>query len=537
MYNKYGVSMSLKPIVERLYACVEPRVLKCFALAIFMIASFALTIAQPFTITIVSDASNGNLKCISSENCSSPLRSAPFTNSDFIQAQNGTPLVNVSSPPSWGSSLPNYPQAKWVGLPMPNSHKSMLIAHPFYLRCRPMEGTVNLKFQWMVDDRLGDPSGGPNPAGVYINGNPISTISGGGYTSPSTVDVAIPSTYLNAGLNWLYIYVRDTRCVRSGVIYGATLTGRCFVCAPHDQCQMWNECLASVPSVTLSCSEFLAPNPQIAFDDFTAGYTGPVNTVEWWGTLSSPEQADRPYHIAFYRSGDCRPNALIYYACVKPRRARIVGYDCAGRQVWHFVAVLPQSFQQTQGTRYHLSIAEIDRLSVRPGKVDFEWSGHRQISGCAAVAIRTDAHINDVINRCDDQRMDLAWCLKYRRWIRVVIDRPLQANMSGNLRVYVNDCPDCPPVWESTLNLVSGDDGDPNLYYNLETQLPSGEYKVVVNIPGMLPITYTVTLSEDEHESIACCKTPIAGDVNGDGVIDDADLLTVLFNFGVGGGN
>jgi hypothetical protein len=150
-----------------------------------------------------------------------------------------------------------------------------------------------------VDDFLGDPASGqyagPNISGVYINGVPLS-ISAAGYGSQHVATVSVPSSILNPGANYLYVYMRDAGCGVSGVIYSATLRGVCPACM-YDNEQPWNKCLPSTPSAVIDCAPPAPWNMLVAqsTDDFVATYTGLVNTVEWWGTLSHPSQRKRPF--------------------------------------------------------------------------------------------------------------------------------------------------------------------------------------------------------------------------------------------------
>jgi hypothetical protein len=439
----------------------------------------------------------------------------------------------------WLTSLPCDSQAQWIAVDSNRSARSILFAQPFEIPCRPVDGTVTLTFCWAVDDRLGDPSGGPNPAGVYINGVPL-PISGGSMGSQSTATVSVPASILNPGVNWLYVYVRDLGCAVSGVIYSATIRGLCWQCR-LDNCQAWNDCLPSTQSAVRECAP---PSPAnllgaLATDDFIARYTGAVNTVEWWGVLSHPAQRWRPFLVAFYRdTGNCRPSQQqpIFFACVKPLFAKPVGVDCQGRRVWHFVARLPSPyFNQVAGQRYWLAIAEVDALSIHPGQPDFFWSGHRacgaSVCGCQALSVTTDAAA-PVLSQCDGNVMDLAWCLKWRSYAIIGVDIPFNP-ATGALRYRLKMPQTDIVLQEGTLPIeeIVRDDGTV-VGAILETDLPEGTYSLELVLPGALPRHFRFSATGEE---VPIRYTPLLGDLNGDGVVDDADLLTVLFNFGAGG--
>ncbi len=422
---------------------------------------------------------------------------------------------------------------------------SALFAQRFQLPCRPLEGSVQLIFHWAVDDVLGDPASGPhagpNVAGVYINGVPLN-ISGGNRLSQTTVSVSVPASILNPGANWLYVYMRDAGCGISGVIYSATLRGVCPSCAQDNE-QVWNKCLPSTPSAVIDCApptpwNFLAAQ---STDDFVATYTGLVNTVEWWGTLSHPSQRFRRFQINFYpQDPDCTPpyGNPIYSACVYAY-SRFAGYDCNGKRVWKFTAHLPPPyFNQVAGQKYWLMINEIDSESIRPGRTDFEWSGHSacnscddgpQVCNCAAIKFTVEngvVFVNPVLG-CQGEVTDLAWALRWRTLIRFVGDMSTLRSALVSIRL-----PDGGPVLESQpIILRDPQDSDGDVPFLL-TSLPEGAYELEVSIGGALPIRVPVTLEGGVLE--VNLNTLTMGDLNGDGSVDDADLLVVLFNFGAG---
>lgn len=114
--------------------------------------------------------------------------------------------------------------SRWVGHDMPNIDflspaRSFLLCIPFWVSTTNI-GCATFTLRWAVDDRLGDPSG-PNTNGIYINQLPVSpSIVGGGFKSvkSETRDV---TGLVHPGANTLYIYVRDTNGVHSGIVYTA----------------------------------------------------------------------------------------------------------------------------------------------------------------------------------------------------------------------------------------------------------------------------------------------------------------------------
>jgi hypothetical protein len=515
-------------------------------LAALSAVSLTVLYAQPFSITL---RSGPGVTYVANNQCGAPLKSSAFTAADFAAAQAGAPAVVVpplgSPPTGWIYPLPSDPHAKWISVDSNRTPRSALFAQRFNLRCLPMEGTVYLIFHWAADDRLGDfhkgQYAGPNVSGVYINGVPLN-ISGPGYNSESVDIVSVPVSILNPGTNYLYVYMRDTGCLVSGVIYSATLRGVCPSCVLDNE-QPWNKCLPSTPSAVIDCAPPTPWNMLVAqsTDDFVATYTGPVNTVEWWGTLSDPSQRKRPFQIAIYeQDADCRPphSLPLYRVCVVPS-AKFVGYDCNGKRVWHFRAYLPAPyFNQVAGQRYWLMITEIDSASIRPGQTDFEWSGHAACQSCAgdgfycncrAIKFTFDGsqvYVNPV-QGCQGEITDLAWALRWRTHIKLHTgNNPPHA---AHVRVRL---PDGGPVLEEHALVGDADLEEGDAWATLVSSLPEGAYELEVLIDGSLPMTFPITLDGSEVE--INLSNRVSGDLNGDGSVDDADLLVVLFNFGTG---
>jgi len=172
------------------------------------------------------------LRGVASTACAVPLSGAAFTAADFAAAQSGPAPFIVNPNAGWMSLLPSDPQARWINVNInPNINNegrppvSALYAAEFFVdsTCINTEESC-LDICWAVDDRLGDPAGGPNPVGAYLNGVPIDlAFSGGNFTGETCINHAnLPM--LQQGLNTLYLYQRDEACVVSGLIFSATVT-------------------------------------------------------------------------------------------------------------------------------------------------------------------------------------------------------------------------------------------------------------------------------------------------------------------------
>lgn len=145
----------------------------------------------------------------------------------------------------WKSSLDCDPAARWINSTINASFmqgspgQSVVYCHPFEVCSEPFN-TACITFCWLVDDRLGDPPGGPAPIGLYIeNGGTFTSIPavfGGHHIFESTVTAQIPPGAIKPGLNHLFVYQRNLTCLASGVIYSARI----------DLCQ---DCIAPPPSM------------------------------------------------------------------------------------------------------------------------------------------------------------------------------------------------------------------------------------------------------------------------------------------------
>ena len=152
-----------------------------------------------------------------------PLSALPFTAADFNLALAGPPSVVV--PPYGGFWLPSLqcdPVAQWISTTSNAGPNSALFGQIFGVKtCCVSHAT--LTFCWAADDYLGDPAGGgPNPSGVYLNGNPL-PISGGNYATENSVTVDVTGL-LHCGANQLHVYDRDGAATVSGTMFSAFLS-------------------------------------------------------------------------------------------------------------------------------------------------------------------------------------------------------------------------------------------------------------------------------------------------------------------------
>jgi hypothetical protein len=166
---------------------------------------------------------------ISTRNRILGLRSEPFTDADFAEARSGVPAVVIEPEPGWIQSLALDPEARWMNAPrrrgvwpMGRPPRSALYAIPFDLGDQAIE-RATLTIRWVVDDRLGDPDGGANPIGMYLNEVPLSDAFTGGSSRSESVASQDVTGLVRAGENTLYVYQRDVSGVASGILFSAVL--------------------------------------------------------------------------------------------------------------------------------------------------------------------------------------------------------------------------------------------------------------------------------------------------------------------------
>ena len=183
-----------------------------------------------------------------------PLSPNLFTPADFLKAQGigcsgldicgSAKVVAPFLPPwVWIPSLPSAPNARWINWQVdlsPSFYGSPAASVLYAYRFNVPEPTINsaaIEMYWAVDDILGEytpanANGGPppyfsdpNPIGVYINGNLLSSsFSGAGRNPEYSASQSGIEGLLNPGQNWLYVYQRDAGGAYSGTIFGAHIS-------------------------------------------------------------------------------------------------------------------------------------------------------------------------------------------------------------------------------------------------------------------------------------------------------------------------
>ncbi len=148
---------------------------------------------------------------------------SPLTAADFQEAANG-PNAQIYSSGWWLLPLPCDSAAQWIDVP-PSHVSSALYAIPFDIPTGCCAGNTTLDFCWASDGPLGNAT---NPAGLYVNGTPIPSVSGGSRAYQSQVTGIDISSMTHCGRNYLYVY--GTEGIRlSGVIFHADITTDCVV--------------------------------------------------------------------------------------------------------------------------------------------------------------------------------------------------------------------------------------------------------------------------------------------------------------------
>jgi hypothetical protein len=149
-----------------------------------------------------------------------PLSASPFTAADFSSVFSGPNAVVVPPYGSfWLPSLTCDPNAQWISTSTTSGPNSALFGQVFGVHTCCI-GKATLTFCWAADDYLGDPAGGgPNPSGVYLNGNPLA-ISGGNYATENTVTLDV-TNLMHCGQNELHVYDRDGAATVSGALFSA----------------------------------------------------------------------------------------------------------------------------------------------------------------------------------------------------------------------------------------------------------------------------------------------------------------------------
>lgn len=231
---------------------------------------------QPYTcLTIRSDGQSGITGYSGTPTL--PLSPVPFTAADFAAACAGTPAVEVPAQGFPCASLAADPQARWIRTTALNFPMSMLLCQSFQIPTCNVQA-ASIRFSFCVDDQIGDPANGPNPIGVFLNGQPIAGF--GGLAAPQTTWTSTTiAPLLQAGTNKLQVYVRDTNAIASGVIYSATI---CYVGCRADEViklRSGNGALfgpdAAITRLAGAPASALAMTPA----NFNAAASGPAATI------------------------------------------------------------------------------------------------------------------------------------------------------------------------------------------------------------------------------------------------------------------
>ncbi|MDZ4803571.1 MAG: hypothetical protein SGI90_01755 [Candidatus Eisenbacteria bacterium] len=141
-----------------------------------------------------------------------------FTPAHFAAAAGGPPATIIGQAhPLWTPELSCDPASdaagQWVGVAPGGPPETALYAVTFNVRTACIL-YAELNICWMVDDALGSPN---NPAGLYLNGNPIPAVAGGNFGAATFVGPIPVGAMLTPGLNTLYLYNADIGSVVSGV--------------------------------------------------------------------------------------------------------------------------------------------------------------------------------------------------------------------------------------------------------------------------------------------------------------------------------
>ncbi|MFM9959427.1 MAG: hypothetical protein ACKVZJ_15325 [Phycisphaerales bacterium] len=294
------------------------------------------------------------------------------------------------------------------------------------------------------------------------------------------------------------------------------------------------------------------PSPVVAMDDWLCTKPGPILRVTWWGWLSNPTQAQRPFYIAIYRenpNNPCQPNVQpIYQACVTPDQIKLVAQNCEpnatgaiGLPIYALSAKIPPFIQDgtpTNPQHYFLQVSEIDAQSIRPQLEDFRWAGRRPIQVCPALQRGAGGGIVQPLRDiCDQKEDDLSFRLHSRAL--TVTTNPNVPIPSGSVTLSLHPIgssgQDGVPLESISLNFtkieVSFTPLDDNRH-SVDFDSPDGDYILEVRVPGALPQRRPVTLQEGTETEVASFFDVFFGDLDGNGAINTQDLTQFLANFG-----
>ncbi|MDZ4804024.1 MAG: hypothetical protein SGI90_04055 [Candidatus Eisenbacteria bacterium] len=141
-----------------------------------------------------------------------------FTAAHFAAAAAGPPATIIGQAhPAWTADLSCDPTVetvgRWVGVAIGGPPETALYAVNFNVTTQCIH-SATLSICWMVDDALGSPN---NPAGLYLNGNPIPAVAGGNFAAATFVGSIPVGGMLTPGANTLYLYDADIGAAVSGV--------------------------------------------------------------------------------------------------------------------------------------------------------------------------------------------------------------------------------------------------------------------------------------------------------------------------------
>jgi len=195
-----------------------------------LMASFVLILSQQSSALMIDLYSgNGSVGGADSEitRLQGPIDSAfgsIFTAGDFTNARNGIAAQVINRHGAWDSTTDfanagGNASAQWISDNASGVSQgyTALYAIDFFLPFAVI-GSASMDFYWLVDNLLGD----SNNAGVFLNGNAVAGISGGGFTSTSSALALDVASLLVSGTNTLYINAVDVGGP-GGLLFSAAL--------------------------------------------------------------------------------------------------------------------------------------------------------------------------------------------------------------------------------------------------------------------------------------------------------------------------
>jgi hypothetical protein len=182
--------------------------------------------------------------------------------------------------------------------------------------------------------------------------------------------------------------------------------------------QPWNPAtrLPAWQSVVVSAAN-LTPAKRMCFDDFRLIQGTPLQSISFWGWVSTPAQLFRSWHIAIHQNNPAtnRPFIAPFWVYNGPlTSSAIIGPDLTGHLVNRCWLTIPTAdpCNLPMGD-YWLTVDEDDSLSVRPGAVpDFFWSAYQPIKRNPAIGYNWNGTFNQpLIDPANQMRDDLSFVL------------------------------------------------------------------------------------------------------------------------------